>query len=197
MTLHYSGSRGIRPLRARGTGKCYPKQLPSPASCGALKPGGEGKRARANLGMVGRWDAAPPSREGGAAQARTSDSQRRGQDLRKAPPSRAVKIEVLFLQILTGDETRRQQFTNTFSLHTHTQRERGRERETICPCSLKSPNQPSCYPELMIRHETRAPQFRHETCWGESQGCQASSRVWIWSQMELGQAGTQLNFALV
>ena len=50
MTLQHSNSKGIRPLWARGTGNCYPKQLSSPASCGA-QTGGRG-RARANLGTL-------------------------------------------------------------------------------------------------------------------------------------------------
>lgn len=62
VTLQYSSSRGIRPLWARGTGKCYPKQLSTPASCG-LSNRGERGRARANLGTL--QGGAPLGREGG------------------------------------------------------------------------------------------------------------------------------------
>lgn len=120
VTLQHSNSRGVMPLWARGTGKCYPKQLSSPASCG-LSNRGERGRARANLEKlqggrgqgVGRSTRTqqPACLPACAASSLIGFSEG-GRRILQSPPSRAVKIE-LFLQILDETDTNfpRQQTT--------------------------------------------------------------------------------------
>jgi hypothetical protein len=74
VTLQYSSSRGIRPLRARGTGKCYPKQLSSPASCGLSNRGSGGEELEPTL-----------ERHKGSTQQGGHHKHAHRQDLRKAP----------------------------------------------------------------------------------------------------------------
>lgn len=147
VTLQHSSSRGIRPLWARGTGKCYPKQLSTPASSG-LSNRGERGRARANLGTL--QGVAPLGREGGTSSLIGFSASGAGF---ARSPSRAAKIEI-FLQIL--DETVANSPTQS-SL---------REPTAEIHSKLQVPgqeNQPSCYHEL-IRHETGAAVLHHETC---------------------------------